>query len=238
MFQRILDLLERGTRTLLHLVLDTWLFGYNRVTYHRRERLHADRQQIIVSNHTSHYDAAVLLSAFPFSAMHRVHPVAAKDYFFSSRLKGFFFRLFMNVLPIERSAKLHEAFVPTEEALRKGHSIIIFPEGTRSVDGEIKSFKVGVAYLAATYGLPVMPVYIDGAHKAFGKGHNVPKAFKVSVVYGRPMRFAGDPQDKEAWSLFASQLRDEVRRLQRSFQRARDNFNLFQPAAEGEDHPA
>jgi 1-acyl-sn-glycerol-3-phosphate acyltransferase len=225
------QLLERGARALLHLALDTYLFGYNRVSYHHRERLQVARQQIIVSNHTSHYDAAVLLSAFPYSQMHRVHPVAAKDYFFSSRLKGLFFRLFMNVLPIERSAKLHEAFVPTERALGKGHSIILFPEGTRSVDGELRAFKVGVAYLAAKYRLPVLPVYIDGARKAFGKGHSVPKAFKVSVVYGRPLHFEGDPESREDWNRFATALRDEVLRLGRAFARARDNFNLFPPAA-------
>lgn len=225
----LLQTLENGVRVLLHAVLDTYLFGYNRVSYHHRERLDEHGQVILVSNHTSHYDAAVLLSAFPFSRMHTVHPVAAKDYFFSTRLKGFFFRLFMNVLPIERSAKLHEAFVPTEAALRKGHSIIIFPEGTRSVDGEVKAFKLGVGYLAATYGLPVLPVYIDGARKAFGKGHAVPKAFKVSVVYGRPQRYEGDPADREGWAAFAAHLREEVLRIGRAYSRARDNYNLFPP---------
>ncbi|MFA7329594.1 MAG: lysophospholipid acyltransferase family protein [Candidatus Delongbacteria bacterium] len=225
----LLQSLENGTRVLLHMVLDTYLFGYNRVTYHHRERLEELDQLIIVANHTSHYDAAVLLSAFPYSRMHHVHPVAAKDYFFSSRLKGFFFRLFMNVLPIERSAKLHEAFVPTEEALARGDSIIIFPEGTRSVDGEVKAFKVGVGYLAARFGLPVLPVYIDGAHKAFGKGHSVPKALKVSVVYGRPQRYEGDPEDREGWAAFAAHLREEVLRIGRAYCRARDNYNLFPP---------
>lgn len=226
------QLQERGIRTLLHLALDTYLFGYNRVSYHHREHLQVERQQIIVSNHTSHYDAAVLLSAFPFSQMHRVHPVAAKDYFFSSRPKGLFFRLFMNVLPIERSAKLQEAFVPTERALAQGHSIIIFPEGTRSVDGEVKGFKLGVGYLAAKYRLPVLPVYIDGASKAFGKGHSVPKAFKVSVVYGKPMLFQGQPESREDWATFAAALREEVLRLGRAYGRAKDNFNLFQPGAD------
>jgi len=235
MLHRITDALERGTRTLLHLVLDTYMFGYNRVTYHHRERLDELKQVIVVSNHTSHYDAAVLLSAFPYSRMHTVHPVAAKDYFFSTRLKGIFFRLFMNVLPIERSAKLHEAFVPTEEALANGHSIIIFPEGTRSVDGEVKAFKVGVGYLAAKFNLPVLPVYIDGARKAFGKGHAIPKAFKVSVVYGRPLHYEGDPEDREAWAAFAGQLREEVLRMGRAFVRARDNYSLFPPPGASPD---
>lgn len=220
-------LFERLVRICLHLVLDIYLFGYNRVTYHHRERLMDCPQWIIVANHSSHYDAAVLLSAFPYSQMHRVHPIAAKDYFFSSRAKGMFFRLFMNVLPIERSAKLSEAFVPTENALREGDSIIIFPEGTRSVDGEMRGFKVGVGYLAAKYRLPVLPVYIDGAHRAFGKGSLLPKAYKISVVYGRPLHFAGDPDSREDWSAFAGGLREEIQRVGRAYARARDNFSLF-----------
>jgi 1-acyl-sn-glycerol-3-phosphate acyltransferase len=224
---RLLELPERLLRILMHMALDFYMFGYNRVTYHHRERLQELGPCIIVANHTSHYDAAVLLSAFPYSKMHLIHPVAAKDYFFSTRLQGMFFRIFMNVLPIERSAKLHEAFVPTEQALANGHSIIIFPEGTRSVDGSIKSFKVGVAYLAAKFGLPVMPVYIDGAHKAFGKGTSVPRAHKISVVYGRPMTFEGKPESREDWATFADGLREEVERMGRAFVRARDNYSLF-----------
>lgn len=222
-----LTALQNVLRIGMHMLLDVYMFGYNRVTYHHRERLQELDSCIIVSNHTSHYDAAVLLSAFPYSRMHRVHPVAAKDYFFSSPAKGVFFRTFMNVLPIERSAKLHEAFVPTEAALAKGHSIIIFPEGTRSLDGKMKSFKVGVGYLAAKFGLPVLPVYIDGAYRAFGKGTYVPRAHKISVVYGKPMRFEGDPGSRDDWAAFAAELREEVKRVGRAYARARDNYSLF-----------
>jgi len=211
----------------MHLILDIYLFGYNRVTYHHRERLQQTAPCIIVSNHTSHYDAAVLLSAFPYSQMHRVHPIAAKDYFFSSRLKGIFFRIFMNVLPIERSAKMSEAFVPTENALSRGHSIIIFPEGTRSKSGKIRHFKAGVGYLAAKFNLPVLPVFIDGAHRAFGKGSSLPKAFKITVVYGKPMYFSGDPANREDWSAFATSLRDEITRLGKAYGRAKDNYSIF-----------
>lgn len=220
-------LFERLARVGMHLLLDIYMFGYNRVTYHHRERLLDEPQWIIVANHSSHYDAAVLLSAFPYSQMHRVHPIAAKDYFFSTPMKGFFFRIFMNVLPIERSAKLSEAFVPTENAIRQGDSIIIFPEGTRSVDGSMRNFKVGVGYLAAKYRLPVLPVYIDGAHRAFGKGSLLPKAYKISVVYGRPIHFEGDAESREDWSAFAGSLKEEIQRVGRAYARARDNFSLF-----------
>jgi 1-acyl-sn-glycerol-3-phosphate acyltransferase len=220
-------LFERLLRVCMHLILDIYLFGYNRVTYHHRERLQQTAPCIIVSNHCSHYDAAVLLSAFPYSQMHRVHPIAAKDYFFSSRLKGIFFRTFMNVLPIERSAKMNEAFVPTEDALSRGHSIIIFPEGTRSKTGEMRSFKAGVGYLAAKFKIPVLPVYIDGAHRAFGKGSSMPKAFKISVVYGKPIFFEGDRDSREDWASFAGSLREEIVRTGKAYSRAKDNYSLF-----------
>ncbi len=224
MFSFLSILAERSLRVLMHMLMDIYLFGYNRVTYHHRERLQEHDQWIIVANHTSHYDALVLLSAFPYSQMHRVHPVAAKDYFFSSRFKGSFFSVFMNVLPIERSAKLREAFVPTEHAIERGHSIIIFPEGTRSVDGEVHDFKVGVGYLAAKYNLPVLPVYIDGAHRAFGKGSSLPKAFKISVVYGKPFYYEGEAEDHEAWAGFAEGLRERVLKVGRAYRRAREHY--------------
>jgi 1-acyl-sn-glycerol-3-phosphate acyltransferase len=218
---------ERITRIFIHILLDLYMFGYNRVTYHHRERLTEIGPCIIVANHSSHYDAAVLLSAFPYTQMHRIHPVAAKDYFFSTKTQGFFFRIFMNVLPIERSAKMNEAFVPTEDAIQRGHSIIIFPEGTRSKTGEVGNFKMGVGYLASKYKMPVMPVYIDGAYRAFGKGSSLPKAHKISVVYGRPLYFEGDAGSREEWKVFASGLREEIIRVKKAFLRAKDNFTLF-----------
>ncbi len=218
---------ERVTRVVLHAILGIYMFGYNRVTYHHRENLDTNAQQIIVANHSSHYDAAVLLSAFPYSRMHLVHPIAARDYFFSSKIKGIFFSIFMNVLPIERTAKIQEAFGPTERALCKGHSIIIFPEGTRSVSGEMGRFKLGVGYLAAQHRLPVLPVYIDGAHRAFGKGSSVPKAYKISVVYGKPIQFEGDTNSREEWAAFAEQLREQIDRIGRAYRRARENFSLL-----------
>ncbi len=216
-------LVERILRIVMHFLLDIFLFGYNRVSYHYRNRLMENLPCIIVANHSSHYDAGVLLSAFPYSMMHRVHPVAARDYFFSSRFKAVFFRIFMNVLPIERSAKLKEAFTATEDALSRGHSIIIFPEGTRSKSGKVASFKVGVGYLAAKYNLPVIPAYIDGAHDAMGKGHSVPRARKISVVFGKPVFFEGDREDREQWSVFAGSLRGAILNTRRAWQRAREN---------------
>jgi 1-acyl-sn-glycerol-3-phosphate acyltransferase len=227
MFAFIGILIERLTRVAMHLILDIYLFGYNRVTYHHRDRLMQTAPCILVANHSSHYDAAVLLSAFPYSQMHRVHPIAAKDYFFSSKLKGLFFRVFMNVLPIERSANMSEAFVPTEDALSRGHSIIIFPEGTRSKTGAMRNFKAGVGYLAAKFKIPVLPVYIDGAHRAFGKGSAFPKAIKITVVYGKPIYFEGNPEDREDWSAFAGSLKDEICRVGRAYSRAKDNYHLF-----------
>lgn len=215
-------LAERLTRIGMHLLLDVFLLGYNRISYHYLHRVMENQPCIIVANHSSHYDAGVLLSAFPYFSMHRVHPVAARDYFFSNRLQAAFFRVFMNVLPIERSARMKEAFVETEAALAKGHSIILFPEGTRSPTGDVFEFKIGVGYLAAKWKLPVIPAYIDGAHAAMGKGRNVPRARKISVVFGKPVWFKGDPENKELWAEFAGGLRGQILNTRKAWFRARE----------------
>lgn len=216
-------LAERCVRIGMHLLLDMFLVGYNRVSYHNLQRVMENQPCIIVANHSSHYDAGVLLSAFPYFSMHRVHPVAARDYFFSNRLQAAFFRIFMNVLPIERNAKMIDAFRDTEAALAKGHSIILFPEGTRSLDGQMDDFKVGVGYLAAKWKLPVIPAYIDGAHAAMGKGQNLPKARKISVVFGKAVFFRGDPENKELWAEFAGGLRGQILNTRKAWLRAREH---------------
>ena len=68
-------LAERCVRIGMHLLLDMFLVGYNRVSYHNLQRVMENQPCIIVANHSSHYDAGVLLSAFPYFSMHRVHPV-------------------------------------------------------------------------------------------------------------------------------------------------------------------
>ena len=65
-----------------------------------------------------------------------------------------------------------------------GYSLVIYPEGGRSPDGWGQDFKGGAAYLSATTGAPVVPVFIDGTGAIFGKGMKRPKPGRTKVVFG------------------------------------------------------
>jgi 1-acyl-sn-glycerol-3-phosphate acyltransferase len=147
---------------------------------------------IICSNHTSHVDSAVLMTAsgLPFSTFALL---GANDYFFKSWRTKFLVSRFMNVIPIDRQAQhksLRRSLSMCEEFLqRRQGNLILYPEGTRSCDGEIQTFKKGAGFFAADLGVPVVPAYIDGAHRILAKGKFLPRPRTVTVRFGAPMMF-------------------------------------------------
>jgi long-chain acyl-CoA synthetase len=70
------------------------------------------------------------------------------------------------------------------ESLRQGYNLLIFPEGTRSKNGELLEFKPTLGFLALTYGMDVLPLYIDGAYAALPKGAILPRQRELAVRIG------------------------------------------------------
>jgi len=83
-----------------------------------------------------------------------------------------------------------------DEFLQRTHgNLILYPEGTRSSSGEMQAFKKGAGLFAVALGVPVVPAYIEGAHKILAKGKNLPRLGAVTVRFGEPVRFASDSSD-------------------------------------------
>jgi len=93
--------------------------------------------------------------------------------------------------------------------LRRGRSLIMFPEGTRSTDGRIQPLKRGVALVAKRSGAAVVPTVILGAGACWPRGARFPRPGKVRVRYGEPIRF----EPEEAADSFIRRLSDTYRRL-------------------------
>ena len=74
-----------------------------------------------------------------------------------------------------------------ERLLRHGHSIVLFPEGSRARDGRLRGFKAGVAHLATQTGAPVIPVYVQGTHALLPPGAALPRPSAVAVHFGAPL---------------------------------------------------
>jgi 1-acyl-sn-glycerol-3-phosphate acyltransferase len=125
---------------------------------------------IVVANHSSHADSAVLLAALPAKAK----PVfgAAADYWFDVPVRRFIATSLVGVLPVRRSGRSsYDALLAAvRPALKAGRTVVLYPEGTRSTDGTIGEFRSGALRLARECGVPIVPVALTGTADVLPKG--------------------------------------------------------------------
>lgn len=156
---------------------------------------------VVVANHSSHADTAVLLAALPAGAQ----PVfaAAADYWFDVPVRRFVASSLIGVLPVRRSGTdtYAQLLAAARPALRAGRTVVIYPEGTRSTDGSVAEFRSGALRLARDCGVPIVPVAVLGTTEVLPKG--------ASFISHAPMRVRiGDPVDPAGTS--AVELRARV----------------------------
>lgn len=149
---------------------------------------------LVVANHNSHLDTAILMSLFPLRRLPRVHPVAAADYFGGHWFKRMMAMLLMNGIPIERRPKPGvDPLGPITRALEAGDSLIFFPEGSRGEAGVVAKFRPGVGRLVrAMPGLRVVPVFLSGPERIWPRGQLVPVPLNTDAIVGRARGY--DPE--------------------------------------------
>jgi 1-acyl-sn-glycerol-3-phosphate acyltransferase len=160
-----------------------------------RERLPKTGPAIIVANHNSHLDTMVLMSLFPLGLLPQLHPVAAVDYFVTSRLFSWFTLKVVGILPIKRTISRGDdnPLAPCNQALADGQVLIVFPEGSRGEPEHMQSFKGGIGRLAESNPtVPVIPVFLYGLGKALPKGETILVPFFCDVFVGEPLPWTGD----------------------------------------------
>ncbi len=113
-----------------------------------------------------------------------MHILGARDYFFDTALKSWFFSTFLNLVPVEREETSLAGLRMVKSILSGGESVLIFPEGTRSRTGQLQEFKPGVGLIAQELGVPVVPAYIQGTHQAMPVGKALPRRCQIEVFFG------------------------------------------------------
>ena len=210
-FPREPVMLVYGIRLLAALLMRSWLRVYHRLRIVGCEHLPTDRSFVLVANHASHLDALCLLSALPLRKLHRVFPAAAEDYFFVSTPRLILSAVVINALPFDRHMDPQHSLNLCQQLLEHpGNILVIFPEGTRSVTGEIDRFKLGVGLVLAGTPYPVVPCYLHGTYAAWPKGAWFPKPRRVQVTIGQPRAYAHLSPGKASAIQICQELRDAV----------------------------
>lgn len=191
------------------------LLGLN--IYHR-ERLPKKGPMIIVANHNSHLDTAILMSLFPVCMLSHMRPVAAADYFLRNRFIAWLSQSIVGVLPISRKRiEGIDPFNNVHEALANDAIVIFYPEGTRGEPGHLAKFRSGIAHLASKHPqVDILPIFISGTGKALPKGEALLVPFVVDITVHEAMRWNGDKEKflQQLEQIFAEHA---VKELQKSY---------------------
>jgi long-chain acyl-CoA synthetase len=200
----------RGARGLLE--------GYCRLTGEGREHLPPKGPFLLAANHQSHLDAFAVLVALGERA-EEIALVGARDYFFNRTWKRALLPRALPIIPFDREGDFLHGLRVCREAIARGRSLLVFPEGTRSRTGEMQAFKAGVGVLAVELGLPIVPVAIEGTYQALRPGRVLPRRHPVRVTFGPPV-LPGPPESGEERTPY-ERYREVVDRVRRAIEALR-----------------
>lgn len=174
---------------------------------HGLEHLPSSGPFILAPNHQSFLDAAVLAGVLPFTIFRRMFAVGATEYFETSI--SAWLAAQVNIVPVDPDANLVPALQAGAFGLRAGKILLLFPEGERSIDGTVKTFKRGAGILARQLHVPIVPVAIDGMFQVWPRARPfrwtklLPwSGHRVRIAFGLPL-----PPGEHA------KLREEVDRM-------------------------
>jgi len=213
----------RWVRVLVHYLLmrpAIVLLGWPRIE--GREHLHGvNGPLLVVSNHIGDVDAGFILTALPARFRHRLATAAGGEALEALRTppagRALLLRIYdrvqwvlgvslLNLFPLPREAGFRRSFAYAGEAVDRGYSVLVFPEGQHTTDGKMLPFRAGVGLLAANLGIPVLPMRIDGLFELKHAGRRFAAPWSIRVKIGKPMQF--DPGTEP--ERIAARLQDAV----------------------------
>jgi long-chain acyl-CoA synthetase len=179
---------------------------------------------LVVSNHVSDVDLGFVLAALPARLRHRLATATAGEALESlrtppparnflargyDRLKWALGVALLNLFPLPREAGFRRSFAYAGESVDRGYSVLVFPEGRHTADGQISPFRAGIGLLVNNLSLPVVPVRIDGLQELKQAGRKFAGPGQIQVKVGAPVRFARDTDPEQ----IARELQGKVEAL-------------------------
>jgi len=139
---------------------------------------------VIAANHVSYFDPPIISVSCP----EEVH-FLAREPLFRVPIFGKIIRA-LNSHPVSRDASDAHTFRVLIQLLQAGQKVILFPEGSRSLDGQLQPLERGLAFLVYKARCTILPVYVDGAFKAWKRGSRLPRPYgRIRCVFGSPIEW-------------------------------------------------
>jgi long-chain acyl-CoA synthetase len=198
-------LLLVAMRTLF--LLTRMCFG---LRYFGLEKLPTQLPYILCPNHESFLDGPFLISFLPRRVIYNIFILGYSDYWegaLSRRLAQL-----CNIVPIDPNLNLVRAMQAGAVGLKRGMVLLVFPEGTRTIDGNVAEFKKGAAILAYELGVPIVPVGIRGAFEAWPRGGSF-RFHPMEFHFGDPIDSRCFSEAADPYAAITEKLRNEVKRL-------------------------
>jgi 1-acyl-sn-glycerol-3-phosphate acyltransferase len=144
---------------------------------------------IVAANHVSYFDPVLVGAAMP-----RPLYYMARDSLFRPPL-GWVIRQ-VNAFPVRRGAADIGSVRRALAVLERGDALLVFPEGTRSADGQLQAAQPGIGLLARRTGAEILPVFVEGMERVLGRGRWLPRRAQVRIYIGDP--FLPEPNAEPA----------------------------------------
>jgi long-chain acyl-CoA synthetase len=179
---------------------------------------------LVVSNHVADVDPGFIQTALPARLRNRVAtatggealeklrtPAPERNLFgkIYDRLRWVLGVSLLNLFPLPREAGFRQSFEYAGEAVDRGYSILVFPEGRHTPDGKMNPFRAGVGLLAKNLGIPVLPMRIDGLFEVQKTRRKFAPPGRITVRIGKPLQFAADSDPTQ----IARELESAVQQL-------------------------
>jgi long-chain acyl-CoA synthetase len=173
---------------------------------------------LIIANHVTALDGALVLYALPSSLRRRIAIMMSGEmltnfrsglsYGVAGRAAYWLLTALFNVFPLPRLQGFRQSFAHAGEALDRGSSVLIFPEGTRSQTGEIAPFRPGIGLLSAQAGVSVLPVALIGLEKIRPRGARWFRSGKIEIRIGTPVQWTESRSAAEWTAALEESLRE------------------------------
>ncbi len=188
-------------KTIFYIVLKV----FNRLEVIGSENVPEKGGVIVAANHVSYLDPIVIGVALKRRATY-----IAKQELFKVPLLGIFVKSFS--FPVDRDRPHPSTIKEAVNRLKQGELIVMFPEGGRSVDGNLLDAKRGIGMIATISRSPVVPALIEGTNNALPTGRKILRPSKIRVIFGNPIEVK-EEKDKHSQERISKDIMEAIRSL-------------------------